>query len=120
MSFDALDIAVLRRRSGEKWSTYPEDVLPAWVADMDFPVAEPLQQLFARMFAHSDFGYPVNPTPRDLPSVFAARMRERFAWDLDPEHVEVITDVVQALYIAIELFSEPGDGVITPTPIYPP
>jgi cystathionine beta-lyase len=120
MDLNALDVSVLRRRRGEKWSTYPADVLPAWVADMDFPVAEPLQRLFAQMLSCTDFGYPVNPTVRDLPTLFAERMRERYGWELEPERVDVLTDVVQGLYIAIETFSEPGDGVVTPTPIYPP
>jgi cystathionine beta-lyase len=120
MDFDALDVEQLRRRSGEKWTTYPADVLPAWVADMDFPVAEPLQRLFAQMLENSDFGYPVNPTPSGLPSVFAQRMRALYGWQVEPERVLVLTDVVQGLYVALETCSEPGDAVITPVPIYPP
>jgi cystathionine beta-lyase len=120
MDFDSLELAALRRRLGEKWTTYPDDVLAAWVADMDFPVAEPLRRLFAGMLEHTDFGYPVNPTVRDLPAVFAQRMQSRFGWSVDPERVEVLTDVVQGLYLAILTSSEPGDALITPVPIYPP
>jgi cysteine-S-conjugate beta-lyase len=120
MDLDALDIGALRRRLGEKWATYPEDVLPAWVADMDFPVAEPIRRYLEQAVTGSDLGYPVNPTPQSLPTVFAERMLERFGWSVDPERVEVLTDVVQGLYISTLVYSQSGDGVITQLPIYPP
>ena len=41
--FDGLDLEVLRSRKSEKWHTYPPDVLPAWVAEMDFPIASPIE-----------------------------------------------------------------------------
>jgi cystathionine beta-lyase len=120
MDLDALDIAALRRRLGEKWATYPEDVLPAWVADMDFPVAEPIRRYLEQAVAGSDLGYAVNPTPQSLPTVFAERMQARFGWNVDPERVEVLTDVVQGLYISLLVYSEAGDAAITQLPIYPP
>ena len=49
--FDDLDLAVLETRKGEKWHTYPRDILPAWVAEMDFPVAEPIERVL-----HSGIG----------------------------------------------------------------
>ena len=120
MDLDALDIAALRKRLGEKWATYPDDVLPAWVADMDFPVAEPIRRYLEQAVTGSDLGYAVNPTPQSLPSVFAERMQSRFGWRLDPERVEVLTDVVQGLYISLLVYSEVGDAAITQLPIYPP
>jgi cystathionine beta-lyase len=45
--FDRLDLATLRRRRGEKWQLYGPDVLPAWVAEMDFPLAAPVQRVLA-------------------------------------------------------------------------
>ena len=50
--FDDLDIEALRRRRGKKWNTFGPDVLPAWVADMDFPVAPPIK---ARLTARVKF-----------------------------------------------------------------
>lgn len=120
MDFDHLDERLLRTKRGEKWRTYPEDVLPLWVADMDFPVAEPLQRLLQRTLETCDLGYPVNPTPAGLPSVFARRMRERFGWTVDPERVVVLTDVVQGLYVALSTLCEPGDAAVIQPPIYPP
>ena len=120
MSFDDLDIDELRRRRGEKWAQYPPDVLPAWVADMDFPVAEPIARHLAEAVRTHDLGYPINPTPSALPSVFAKRVLERFGWGLDPKRVLVLTDVVQGIYIALETLTERGAGVILQPPVYPP
>jgi len=111
----------LRRPSrGEKWTQYPEDVLPLWVADMDFPVAEPIRRVLRFAVDRSDLGYPIHPAPTDVPEITAAHMHERFGWQPDPRSVEILSDVVQGMYIAVQQFSEPGDGVVVQTPIYPP
>jgi cystathionine beta-lyase len=117
---ERLDLARLRRRRGEKWRLYPPDVLPAWVAEMDFPLAAPIRRAVEEALAADDLGYPVNPRPQDLPSVFAARMAERFGWRIDPQRVEVLTDVVQGIYVALDRFAAPGQGVVVQTPVYPP
>jgi cystathionine beta-lyase len=119
MSFDDLDLETLRRRRGEKWTEYPADTLAAWVADMDFPVAEPISRYIAQAVRDGDLGYPVNPTPDALPTVFAKRALERFGWHVDPHRVLVITDVVQGMYLGLYTLSEPGDGVVVQTPVYP-
>jgi cystathionine beta-lyase len=117
LDFDTSD---LRARTGEKWHHYDSDVLAAWVADMDFPIAEPLQALLQQTADRTDVGYPINPSPEGLPTVFAERAAERWGWAIDPPRIEVITDVVQGMYVAIETLSEPGDRMIVQTPIYPP
>jgi cystathionine beta-lyase len=119
-ALDELDAAVLRQRRGEKWRTYPEDVLPLWVADMDFPVAEPIRRRIQHSLDVGDLGYPLHPRPTRLPELLAERARDRFDWQVEPRRVELITEVVQGLYVALEQFTEPGDGVIVQTPIYPP
>ncbi len=120
MNFDDVDIEALRRGRGAKWTQVPADVLPAWVADMDFAVAEPIRRAIAEMVERSDFGYPLGPTRDGVPAAFARRMQQRFGWTLDPERVDVLTDVVQGLHLAVSIFSEPGDAVVCPMPIYPP
>ncbi|MBW2282440.1 MAG: pyridoxal phosphate-dependent aminotransferase [Deltaproteobacteria bacterium] len=121
MSFDDLDPRHVRAtHTGEKWHRYADDVLPAWVADMDFAVAEPIQRALRAIADDCDLGYPINPRADGLPAVFADRAREKWSWEIDPHRVEVIADVVQGLYIGIDVFSEPGDGVLVQTPIYPP
>lgn len=118
--FDRLDLATLRRRRGEKWQLYGPEVLPAWVAEMDFPLAAPVQRVLAEAFEIGDVGYPLDVQPDALPAAFAERMQARFGWNADPRGVEVLTDVVQGIYVAIDQFSEPGEGVVVQTPVYPP
>lgn len=110
----------MRRGRGIKWRQHPGDVLPAWVADMDFAVAGPVQEAIARLVADQDYGYPWRP-PEDLvQAAFAERMRDRFGWHVDPCRVQPVTDLLQAIVAAVLAFSEPGDGVLVQTPAYPP
>ena len=116
----SLTVETLRRRRGVKWHRYAEDVLPAWVADMDFAVAEPVQRAVLRLAEEQDYGYPCREGEDGLEAAFASRMRDRFAWEVDPARVLPVADLVQATVAAITAFSEPGDGVVVQTPIYPP
>ena len=118
--FDAVQPALKRSSRGEKWTSYPPDALPLWVADMDFAVAEPIRRVLQRAVDTSDLGYPIHPAPTDLPEVFAARARARFGCEVEPRRVEILTDVVQGMYVGIDRLSAPGDGVVVQTPIYPP
>ncbi len=117
---DDLDIARLRLRTGEKWKTYPDDVLPVWVADMDFPLAEPLEALLRSTLENSDTGYPLGVDRDGLREVFAERAAARYGWRVDPGRIELLSDVVQGLYVALHVLTEPGDAAIVQTPIYPP
>jgi cystathionine beta-lyase len=119
MDFDRLDPDEIRSRGGAKWSVIPDDVLPAWVADMDFPVAEPIQQAIAEAARRSAFGYALPSDRHELVPAFCDRVAERFSWTVVPGRVALLTDIVQGLYLGSELFSEPGDGVAIQTPIYP-
>jgi len=117
---DDLDVSLLGQRRGEKWAFYPDDVLPLWVADMDYPVAKPIQRLIQRSLDLGDLGYPLHPRPIALPALFAQRAEERFGWSVETQNVELITDVVQGLYVALHQWSAEGEGVVVQTPIYPP
>jgi cystathionine beta-lyase len=120
MPFDRIDTEALRRGRVAKWVDCPPGVLAAWVADMDFAVAEPIARAVAEIAARSDFGYPCIAARDDLQALFAERMQTRFDWTVDPDCIEVLNDVVQGLHLAIHMFSEAGDAVVTPLPIYPP
>lgn len=117
---DDLDIRLLERRRSAKWHYHPRDVLPAWVAEMDFPLAAPIQAELQRLVEASDVGYPIEDHNTGLPDAFRERMSERFGWEPDPARVEILSEVVQGMYIAIEAFTKVGDGAIVQTPIYPP
>lgn len=119
MDFDTLDMARLRGLAGNKWRRYGDDVLPAWVADMDFLQAAPIRDYVARAAASGDLGYPSAEAAGPLKELFAERAMRRYGWRVDTGRVELIIDVVQGLYLALDIFCEPGEGAIVPTPVYP-
>ncbi|MEM7408595.1 MAG: aminotransferase class I/II-fold pyridoxal phosphate-dependent enzyme, partial [Pseudomonadota bacterium] len=118
--FERFSIDDLRARGGFKWRRYPPNILPAWVADMDFPVAEPIQSHIAAAAAASDFGYPSRHEAEALPALFAERMARKFGWQVPVERTLLLTDIVQGLYWAVLTQSSSGDGALIQTPIYPP
>ncbi|MEA3216597.1 MAG: cysteine-S-conjugate beta-lyase [Acidimicrobiia bacterium] len=118
--FDAIDEHMLRRRRGAKWQRYGPYVLPAWVADMDFAPPPPITRALAEMLHCGDLGYPWLGEPNEVAVAFSAWATRRYGWTPNPDKVLVTVDVLQPLTAVIELFSQPGDGVIITTPIYPP
>jgi cystathionine beta-lyase len=121
IGFDDLDLAELQRRRGVKWARATRaGLLPAWVADMDFPVAPPIREALHELVASGDLGYPdwLGGTP--LRAEFAARMHDRYGWSVDPGAVREQTDLIQALQLVLRLSTEPGDAVVVQTPNYPP
>ncbi|MGW1889739.1 MalY/PatB family protein [Streptomyces sp. NPDC002004] len=120
--FDDLDVRALAQRTGAKWSRAEPDVLPAWIAEMDFPPAPAVREALLRC-VENDLGYPswdgksgTNP----LRPAFAERMRERYGWILDPAHVREFTDINQGLQAVLRVATRPGDGIALHTPAYPP
>ncbi|MDQ6772239.1 MAG: PatB family C-S lyase [Candidatus Dormibacteraeota bacterium] len=112
--------ADLRSRRGIKWHRYGDSVLPAWVADMDCGVAEPVQRAIERMVARHDYGYPWRPEEDALAVAFADRMRTRFGWQPEPRLVLPVADLVQAVVAMLLAFTQTGQRVVLQTPIYPP
>jgi cysteine-S-conjugate beta-lyase len=120
MTLTDLDVLSLQQRLSVKWQFYGRGVLPAWVAEMDFPLAEPIRAVIRRALELDDFGYPQGDEQIGLGELFSERMRERYAWQADAQQVEVLTDVVQGIYVALQAYTQPGDGALVLTPIYPP
>jgi cystathionine beta-lyase len=121
--FENLDLLWLRRKESVKWRRVDDDVLPAWMADMDFPVAEPVSDALAETIRRGDLGYPswsnwMGPSP--LAEPFARRMTELYGWQPSPEWVRNFSDLVQALQVVIYLTTQPGEAVALHTPNYPP
>jgi len=119
-AFDDLDIDALRRRRGIKWTRYPADVLPAWVADMDFDVAEPISEALVQAIEIQDLGYDPARRHDELRGVFRDRVAERFGWELPLDRIALLTDVVQGLFLGVSTFSRPNARVVVQTPIYRP
>src|SRR5690348_4465206 len=118
-----LDRSALQARRNTKWNQYEPDVLPAFVAEMDFAVAAPIQAAIERIVRDGDYGYPQRDGKRvdaAIAAAFIARMKTRYGWDVSSDLVVPISDLVQGTFAPILAFSEPGDGVILQTPNYPP
>ena len=115
--FEDLDLDRLRRRRSEKWRLYPPDVLPAFIAEMDYDLAEPMLAALRTAIDLSDCGY---ATADDLGETFAAFAAERHDWAVDPGRVHLVPDVMAGFDAILALATEPGDGVVINPPVYPP
>ena len=118
--YDAVDVEERRSQPLVKWHYFDADVLPLWVADMDFPVAEPIRDAIRAYADGEAFGY---TTWGGLPGVREAvvdRLRDRYGWSVDVESVLVLPGIVNGLFGATAAFASHGDGVVATTPIYPP
>lgn len=115
----AQDMAVLRRRTSEKWRTYPEDVLPLFVAEMDYPLAPSIKTALARAIEHGDSGY---VDVKELPArtAFAGYARDAWGWSPSPERMGITTDVSMVIVESLRRLISGGGGVIITPPVYPP
>ncbi len=115
-----LSVQDMRARRGTKWTKYPSDVLPAWVADMDLAVPDEVQAAVERIVSLRDYGYAAREGEAGLAEAFQYYAKTSFGWDVDPAGVLPVGDLIQGMYSSVYAFSEPGDGVVVQTPIYPP
>ncbi|WP_189444039.1 MalY/PatB family protein, partial [Salinicola rhizosphaerae] len=118
MNFDFATHIDRRQHPTKKWQQYDEDVLPLWVADMDFRSPPPILEALADRVDHGVFGY--GDTPSRLKRALCAWSRDHYDWAIDEAWQLWVPGVVPALNLAALAFSEPGQGVLTATPIYPP
>jgi len=109
-------LSVLQTHRSEKWRGFPKDVLPLPVAEMDFPVAEPIRAVLAEMVANSDLGY-LGPIP-ELGVGFQKFAHERWNWDLDESQVRAATDVGVAVVEILRVMTQPGDSILINSPVY--
>jgi len=121
MDFDR--IIERRGTNCEKWDLLKEifgreDLLPFWVADMDFETPEPVREALKKRVEHGVFGYSY-PGER-LSELIVERMRKRYGWHIEKEWIVFTPGVVPALSLAIRAFACPGDEVILQSPVYYP
>ena len=112
----AHNLAELHTHRSEKWRGFPQDVLPLPVAEMDFPVADPIKALLTEMVAHSDLGY-LGPIP-ELGVGFKKFAAERWNWSVDEKQVRAATDVGVAVVEILRVFTKPGDLILISSPVY--
>src|SRR5215475_7424750 len=116
-AFDAVTLEDLHRRRSAKWVRYPPDVLPAWVAEMDVPLAEPIRAALHEAVDLGDVGY---AEPGALPEVFASFAADRMGWAVDPAQVLLVPDVMVGVAEILRVCTPPGAGVVINPPVYPP
>ncbi|MCK6080511.1 aminotransferase class I/II-fold pyridoxal phosphate-dependent enzyme [Microbacterium sp. EYE_5] len=115
---DALPLHVLRRRSSTKWRSYPEDVIPMFVAETDFALAPPITDALRAAVEIGDTGYtPPRPGVADAFVGFAGR---RWGWEIDPARVRWTGDVMMGVVELLRAAVAPGARVVVTPPVYPP
>lgn len=125
MPYD-FDTQVDRRNSRSlKWDSCAglfgkEDLIPLWVADMDFQAPPAVIEELNRVTAHGVFGYVQDPLPLETFAPIAAWTEKRHGHRLNPEHIRLAPGVVASLFAAVNAFTQPGGNVIIQPPVYPP
>ncbi len=109
-------LAELATHHSEKWRAFPSDVIPLPVAEMDFPIAEPIKALLHSMVENSDMGY-LGAIP-ELGAAFSSFAQTRWSWSVDPAKVRVATDVGVGVVEILRVFTTPGDRILISSPVY--
>ena len=103
----------------QKWQKYAgRDVLPLWVADMDFKSPPAIIEALHRRVDHGIFGY-ARPVKSTVDAVVDA-LAQRYGWKIDPAWIVWLPGLVVGLNVIAQAFAEPGDEVLTLAPVYPP
>jgi cystathionine beta-lyase len=114
-----------RGTDSSKWHAYDEDVLPMWVADMDFVSPEPMLDALHKRVAHGIFGYPMGLRnySNEIPAfskVIIERLEHLYNWQIQPEDIVLLPGVVTGFNLACHAFAGPQESVLVQTPVYPP
>ncbi|HEV2450299.1 MAG TPA: aminotransferase class I/II-fold pyridoxal phosphate-dependent enzyme [Streptosporangiaceae bacterium] len=112
-------LEVLRQRRSWKWMRFPPDVIPAWLAEMDFDLAEPVKEAVRAVISSSDAGYS-RPQPDGFGEAYAAFAAQQWCWAPDPGRVFAVPDVMTGIAEVLYATTPHGSGVVLSPPIYPP
>jgi cysteine-S-conjugate beta-lyase len=110
----------LRARGGLKWTFHPPDVLAAWVAEMDYGLAPAITQALYAAVDRGDTGYFHPGADTAAARAAATFWADRFGWEVEPERVMPVPDVVEGIRRAIIHLTRPGSPVVLHTPVYYP
>jgi cystathionine beta-lyase len=118
LAFD-FDTLIERRGSGcVKWDFFEPDVLPLWVADMDFASPPAVTEALIDRARHGVFGYMAEP--QALRDALCERMDRLYGWAVTPDQLVFVPGVVSGMSVGVRAFGQPGDNALTLTPVYPP
>ncbi|MEZ2388125.1 MalY/PatB family protein [bacterium RCC_150] len=118
--FTSIDRERLRIGYGVKWGFVPGDVLPSWVADMDFGTPPTVREAMAAVLERGDLGYAFWRGEDPVVEAFERRMATRYGWAPQSGRTKIFTDLIQVLQVMIEHSTKPGDGIAVHVPAYPP
>lgn len=113
------DMERLRALTGVKWRRFKGDIIPAWVADMDFPTAPAVSDALREMVDASDFGYNGASFDDSIPRAWSQWSSRRFGWEPEVDESKVFANALQPIAAALSITTSPGDGVLLLTPVYP-
>jgi cystathionine beta-lyase len=111
---------ILNRRSSEsaKWNCFDEDVLPMWVADMDFQAPPAVIEALQKRIDHGIFGYPIEML--ELKNTIIERMDTLYNWKISPEDLVFTSGVVSGFNLACQALYRPDGNILIQPPVYPP
>lgn len=101
-----------------KWTRYPEEVLPMWVADMDFEVAQPIQDAIQNFMDTKIYGYAM--PPEELYEVIIKRFKDLYDWEVKREWIVLHPSVVSSIFVTCRMISLQPYSVMTSVPVYYP
>ncbi|MEO5887365.1 MAG: PatB family C-S lyase [Anaerolineales bacterium] len=99
-----------------KWTKFTKDILPMWIADMDFPAPKPVRDALHKVIDHGVLGYEL-PSMTLLETV-AERMHRLYGWNISPEMIVPTTGVNIGYNVAARTFCTPRKGYLVQTPVY--
>lgn len=107
-----------RNSDSVKWRFYGDEVLPLWVADMDFTSPPEVMQALYERVSHGVFGYAADS--RILAELVVERMQRIYGWKINLEDILLLPGVISGFNLVCQAITQPGDSMIIQPPIYPP
>ncbi|PFG16636.1 cystathionine beta-lyase [Propionicimonas paludicola] len=117
MSLLSVPLADLHARQSLKWRTYPADVLPLWVAEMDVHLPPVVLAALTEALTAGDTGYPHGT---GYAEAFTQMAQDRWSWPVEARQVRRAGDVMNSILAVLEAVTTPGDAVVITPPVYPP
>jgi len=117
MQYDFDQVRERRGSDSVKWKKYGNEVLPLWVADMDFISAEPIQRALRQRVDHGFFGY-TQPS-QELCLVIQERMKRIYQWKIQEAELFFLPGLVAGLNLSFYAFAGPEDEILIQPPVYP-
>ena len=123
MKYNFDEIRLRKDTNCSKWDELKaifgsDDIIPMWVADMDFAAARPIVEAIQERATHEFYGY--TEPGNGLIEAVVERMKKKFDWRIHPEWVVFTPGVIPAINIAVRSLTRPGDEVILQEPVYYP